>query len=224
MSGPRGRYLAGQSSGAWSALWLQITRPELFGGVWAFAPDPVDFRNFNTIDVTPGSRDNAFRNGDGTPRMLMREGGRDIFSFEDFLRDEDVGGYVGAIGTFDWVFSPRGPRGEPMRLFDRATGEQDPVVQRAWEKWNIREVLEARWEALSPKLRGKLHIFVGDEDAFHLNESVALLCDFLKSKGSDAVCEILPQRGHFDLQGDETDPTSLVWRAEHEMAAASGAK
>src|SRR6185312_22062 len=43
---PRARLLAGHSSGGWSSLWLQITHPETFGGVWSTSPDSVDFRDF----------------------------------------------------------------------------------------------------------------------------------------------------------------------------------
>jgi len=224
---PRARLLAGHSSGGWSSLWLQITHPDFFGGTWSTAPDPVDFRSFVTVDVTPGSKDDFFRNKDGSPRMLVRDHGKDVAPMEDFARYEDVSGDVSVLGTFNWVFSPRGPRGEPLPLFDRATGEQDPAVQRAWEKWDIRKVLDAGWPKLGPKLKGKLHAFAGGADTFHLNESLAFLCDFLKAKWNkpgDATCELVPDKTHFDLLGDVKDPKSLVWRIEHEMAAAAGAK
>jgi pimeloyl-ACP methyl ester carboxylesterase len=41
---PAERFLMGQSSGAWTALWLQFEYPELFAGAFAASPDPVDFR------------------------------------------------------------------------------------------------------------------------------------------------------------------------------------
>jgi pimeloyl-ACP methyl ester carboxylesterase len=221
IASPRARLLSGHSSGGWSSLWLQITHPDFFGGTWSTAPDPVDLRSFTTVDVTPGSKENFFRNKDGSPRMLMRDHGQDVAALEDFVRFEDVMGDVSVFGTFDWVFSPRGPRGEPMHLFDRATGEQDPVVQRAWEKWDIHKVLDANWATLSPKLKGKLHVFAGGADTFHLNESLSLLCDFLKSKEADATCELVPGKTHFDLTGDPADPKSLRWRIRHEMASAA---
>ncbi len=221
---PRARLLSGHSSGGWSSLWVQITHPDFFGGTWSTAPDPVDFRNFTTIDVTPGSTDNFFRNRDGSARMVMRAGGKDILSAQQFFVMQEVTGEVGPFGTFDWVFSPRGPMGAPMSIVDEATGEQDPVVQKAWEKWDIHKVLDAGWATLGPKLKGKLHLFAGDADSVHLNESLALLCTFLKSKGSDAVCEIVPGKDHFTLTGDAKDPASLVWRIEHEMAKVAGVK
>jgi len=224
VSAPRGRLLSGHSSGGWSSLWVMITHPDFFGGTWSTAPDPVDFRNFTTIDVTPGSTDNFYKNKDGTLRMIMRVGGHDVFSVKQFALFDEVTGKVGALGTFDWVFSPRGPLGAPMHIVNAATGEQDPAVQKAWEKWDIHKVLDAGWATLGPKLKGKLHLFVGDADTFHLNESMSMLCDFLKSKGSDAVCEIVPGKDHGTLTGDAKDPQSLTWRIEHEMAAVAGVK
>ena len=52
---------------------------------------------------------------------------------------------------------------------------------------------------LGPKLRGKVNLFCGDADTFHLDEAFKLLCDFLKQRGSDAVCELVPGRDHMNL-------------------------
>jgi hypothetical protein len=140
------RFLTGHSSGGWSTLWLQITHPEFFGGTWSTSPDPVDFHAFMTFDATPGSTDNVFRTKSGAPRSLYRIGQRDVMSFEDFAKVEAVQGeYGSAIGTSEWVFSPKGDDGRPLKLFDRVTGEQSPDVQRGWERWDIRKVLEANW-------------------------------------------------------------------------------
>ncbi len=46
------RFVTGHSSGGWSSLWLQITYPDDFNGVWSTSPDPVDFRDFQRIDLT----------------------------------------------------------------------------------------------------------------------------------------------------------------------------
>ena len=45
------RFLSGHSSGGWASLWLQIQYPGLFDGTWSTAPDPVDFRAFQLIDI-----------------------------------------------------------------------------------------------------------------------------------------------------------------------------
>ena len=216
---PRARLLSGHSSGGWSALWLQISHPDVFGGTWSTAPDPVDFRNFSTVDATPGSTDNLYRTRDGNQRVAVRLPGGVTYSMEDCVRLETVRGTVGEFGTFDWAFSPRGDAGRPMPLFDRATGDQNPDVQRAWKRFDIHEVLESTWGAIGSKVGDKLHLFAGDQDTFFLDQSLRLLCDFLKSKRSRATCEIVQGKNHFDLLGESSDPGSLAARIEREMDA-----
>ena len=48
---PKARFLAGHSSGGWSSLWLQVTYPGQFAGTWSTSPDPVDFRDFQRINL-----------------------------------------------------------------------------------------------------------------------------------------------------------------------------
>src|SRR5262249_53282249 len=178
---PEARFLTGHSSGGWSTLWLQITCPDFFGGTWSTAPDPVDFHHFIGIDVTPGSSENAYRTRDGKPRNLARIGGREILSIEEFAGQEAVKGEQGGqLDCFEWVWSPQGPDGRPLRLFDRETGELNPVVQRAWQQYDIRTILEKNWARLGPRLRGKVNIIGGGEDTFHPEAAVAPLCDFFR--------------------------------------------
>jgi enterochelin esterase-like enzyme len=218
---PSARFLTGHSSGGWASLHLEVTYPDFFGGTWSTAPDPVDFRSFSGIDATPGSKDNAYRTPDGKPHGLVRMDGKDVAGWEQFARQEEVlGEYGGQIASFEWVFSPRGPGGTPMRLFNRVTGTLDQDVLRAWQKYDIRLTLERQWPELAPKLKGKLNILCGDQDTFHLDEAVKLLCGFLKEKGSDAVCEIVPGRTHMNLYAPyKTYPDGLDLRIAREMQA-----
>lgn len=219
---PSARFLTGHSSGGWSTLWMQITYPEFFGGAWSTSPDPVDLRSFTGADVTPGSTDNAYRTAEGKPRNIAREGAKELASFEDFAKQEDVqGDYGGQLASFEWVWSPKGPGGRPMRLFNRETGELDPEVKKAWQKYDIRLILGKNWAALGPKLKGKIHVFCGSEDTFHLEEAVVMLCDFFKQKHSDAICEIIPGRDHMNLYNPyETYPEGLGERIAKEMQKA----
>ena len=216
------RFLTGHSSGGWSTLWLQVNYPEVFGGTWSTSPDPVDFRSLTGVDVTPGSRDNAYTRPDGTPHQLVRSGGKDIASMEQFGKAEAVMGPVGGqFASFEWVFSPKGPDGRPLPLFNRETGVLDPEVEKAWEKYDVRKVLERNWSTLGPKLQGKLHIIVGSEDTFHLEEAVKLLQESLRRLGSDAQIEIIPGRDHGNLYAPyETYPDGLALRIDREMQAA----
>ncbi len=144
------RFVTGHSSGGWSSLWLQITYPEHFNGVWSTSPDPVDFRDFQRIDLTRPDA-NLFVDGRGEKRPLARQGGKPVLFFKPFSDMEEVMGHGGQLGSFEAVFSPRGPDGRPRRLWDRATGTIDPEVAKTWEGYDIRRVLERNWKALGPQ-------------------------------------------------------------------------
>lgn len=222
IASPKARFLTGHSSGGWSTLWLEVNYSDVFGGTWSTSPDPVDLHSFTGIDVTPGSTQNAYRSKDGRPLNLVRMNGKDIASFEQFAKAERVQGeFGGQIASFEWVWSPRGIDGRPMKLFDRDTGELDPYIEQAWQKYDIRHIVESNWSTLGPKLLGKLHLVVGSEDTFHLEEALTMFCDFLKTKGREDVCEIVPGRDHMNLyQKYQTYPDGLDIRIDHEMKAA----
>jgi hypothetical protein len=44
--------------------------------------------------------------------------------------------------------------------------------------------LQREWYALGPKVQGKLHVYVGSDDTYFLNDAVYLLEDFLKQTGT----------------------------------------
>jgi hypothetical protein len=198
---PGSRFLTGHSSGGWSSLWLQVAYPDFFGGVWSTSPDPVDFRDFQRLDLyKPGA--NLFSDAAGKPRPLARRNGKPVIFFKPFSDMEDIMGHGGQLGSFEAVFSQRGSDGQPKLLWNRTTGSIDPAVAKSWEKYDIRLVLERNWKMLAPKLAGKLHVYTGGEDTFYLEGAVALLKDALTNLGSDAVIEIVPGRDHGTLRDD----------------------
>lgn len=196
------RFLTGHSSGGWSSLWLQVTYPDVFGGTWSTAPDPVDFRDFQQINLY-GSGVNMYRDAAGIRRPLARVGGKVQLWYDDFDHMEEVQGYGGQLHSFEAVFSPRGADAKPLRLWDRRTGAVDSSVARTWEKYDIRLILESRWAELGPKLAGKLHVIMGGQDTFYLDGAARLLKDSLARLKSDAVVEIVPEKTHFDLLTNE---------------------
>jgi hypothetical protein len=198
VAAPYGRFLTGHSSGGWSSLWLQVTYPDYFGGVWSTSPDPVDFRDFQRIDLTQ-SGVNMFVDADGKDRPLARMNHKPVLFYKPFSDMEDVMGHGGQLNSFEAVFSPRGEDGKPRPLWNRKTGKVDAEVARAWEKYDIRLQLERNWKKLSPKLAGKIHVYTGGEDTFYLEGAVVLLKDSLKKLGSDAVVEIVPDKDHGNL-------------------------
>jgi hypothetical protein len=194
----RARFLTGHSSGGWSTLWLQITYPQVFGGTWSTSPDPVDFRDFQQIDLyQPGA--NAYVDRDGHERPIWRVGSSPIFTFRQYAQMEGVLGPGGQLHSFEAVFSQRGRDGKPQLLFDRRTGAVDASVARSWEPYDIRLVLERNWKTLRPLLAGKIHVYMGGQDTFYLEGATARLKRSLAALGSDAVVEIYPGRDHFTL-------------------------
>jgi Putative esterase len=195
----RGRFLTGHSSGGWATMWLQVSYPNVFGGTWSTSPDPVDFRDFTNTDLTKD--DNVYVRPDGSPTHLVRLGGKDVVSFEQYSRQEAVlGEYSGQISSFDWVFSPRGAAGRPMPMFDRQTGAIHHDVAQYWlDHYDISHILTSHAPQLAPLLKGKIHIVVGTVDTFYLDGAVHLLQQAIEPLGYNAKITFLAGRNHSDL-------------------------
>ena len=217
---PSGRFLTGHSSGGWATLWLQTRYPKLFGGTWSTAPDPSDFHDFTNIDLyAPGA--NAYRRADGAPTPLMRQGDKTVLTFQQYTTQEDVQGrYGGQIRSFDWVFSPRGPDGQPMALFNRTTGAVDPVVAAYWrDHYDIAARLQRDWPKLKPDLDGKIHVAVGTADTFYLDGPAHRLQAVLDGLGAKSRFEFIEGRTHFDLLKIGDNTMGLLNRFAGEMYA-----
>ena len=210
---PSGRFLTGHSSGGWATMWLQVTYPNVFGGTWSTSPDPVDFRSWTNTDLTKDS--NVYVRPDGSPTHLVRMGGKDVMSFEQYSRQEAVmGEYSGQISSFDWVFSPRGEDGRPMPMFDRQTGAIHHDVAQYWlDHYDIARILTGHSRQLVPQLKGKIHIVVGTADTFYLDSAVHLLQHELEPLSYNAKITFLDGRTHFDLYkgGLETRITQQMY-------------
>jgi len=214
VAAPTARFLTGHSSGGWSSLWIQVTYPEVFGGTWSTSPDPVDFRDFQQIDLYCRA-ENMYRDVTGARRPLARSGSQVLLWYDDFDHTEEVLGFGGQLHSFEAVFSPRGTDGKPLRLWNRQTGAIDTALAKTWEKYDIRLVLERQWPELGPKLAGKLHVFQGGLDTFYLDGATKLLKESLARLKSDAVVEIVPGKDHGNLLSPE-----LTQRIRAEMVQA----
>jgi S-formylglutathione hydrolase FrmB len=213
---PKARLLNGHSSGGWSSLWLQVTYPDYFGGTWSTSPDPVDFRDFQQINLYyPG--ENMCKDHAQKRRPIARTGALPVLFYDNFSKMDDVIGWGGQLGSFEAVFSPVDQNGRPRKLWNRGTGAIDPAIAKAWEAYDIRLVLERNWPTLGPKLKGKLHVITGGMDTFYLEGSVKLLKESLASLGSDAMIEIVPGKDHGSVFTAE-----LAERLDREMHEAAG--
>ncbi|MFT5424068.1 MAG: S-formylglutathione hydrolase FrmB [Phycisphaerales bacterium] len=207
-AGAEHRYTTGVSSGGWSSLWLQLAYPDAFAGCWSHVPDPVELHAFQTVDVYNG--DNMLSYPDGSDRPIARNNGEVMITARDFVARETVMGPGGQIHSFEAVWSPRLPTGEPRPLFDRETGAVDPVTAEAWKKYDIAHMVRTQWDTIGPKLGGKVHVYAGSEDNFYLELAVPALQEAFKEVGSDAVVEIIEGMGHSLHRDGQTDMLNTI--------------
>lgn len=182
----RARFTTGHSTGGWVSLALQVEYPDFFNGCWSFAPDGVDFRHFQLIDVYKDS--NAYLNRFGFERASKRTLDGDLeFSVRHECQLENVLGVGnswtrsgGQWGAWNATYGPRGSDRQPAALWDPISGEINSTLRESWKRHDLRLRLESQWKTIGPKLRGKLHVFVGDADDYFLNNAVVRLDAFLK--------------------------------------------
>lgn len=216
----KGRFLTGHSSGGWATLWLQVAYPALFGGTWPTAPDASDFHDFTNADLYAPNA-NLYFGADGKPHPLVRSQGKVIATLQQFAQQEAVlGAYGGQFGSFDWVFSPRGPDGRPVPMFDRATGKVDPAVVAYWrDHYDIAHIIARDWKTLRPNLDGKIHLTVGTADTFYLDGAAHRLQAVLDGLGARSSFRFLPGKTHSDLLTRDGDRTAGLKDIAWEMYA-----
>jgi hypothetical protein len=80
------------------------------------------------------------------------------------------------------VFSPAGKDGYPRPIWDKLTGRIDREVANYWrDHFDLTHIVQRDWNTgLGAKLRGKLHLYVGDMDNYYLHNAVYLAEEVLK--------------------------------------------
>ncbi len=205
------RFTYGGSTGGWEAMAVQMFYPDDFNGAWIACPDPIDFRAYTQVNIYEDT--NAYyvtSQWKRTPRPGMRNGlGAVTATLQDMNRRELVLGTKGRSGD-QWdiwqaVYSPVGPDGYPQPIWDKSTGRIDSEVAAYWkEHYDLSWILRRDWQTLGPKLRGKLHIYVGDMDNYYLNNAVYLVEEFLETAAPSADAEV-----------DYGDRAEHCWNGDH---------
>jgi hypothetical protein len=187
------RFVYGGSTGGWEALAVQIFYPDHYNGAFAACPDPIDFHAFTNIDLYNDK--NAFYL-EGAHKRESQPAMRDYLGHTT-ITTEEINGYELALGDhgrsgeqFDiWqaVYGPVGEDGYPQPIFNKVTGEIDHKVADYWRQhYDLEAMLERNWEKLGPELVGKIHIYVGSDDTYFLNDAVYRMEDFLKATKNPA--------------------------------------
>lgn len=175
--------LSGHSSGGWTVLWLQTQYPKVFDGCWSSAPDPVDFRNFQQVNLYQDK--NMFYGNDSSQNLAATVAGRipwttvkRIFQMENVVyRGEQM-------HSFNAVFSKKGKDGIPESICNNQTGVIDTAVFSNWKKYDIAQNLKNNWNALKASLDGKVRVSIGNSDNFLLNNAVLRLEKQMKELNS----------------------------------------
>ena len=216
------RFMYGGSTGGWESLAVQIFYPDHYNGAFVACPDPVDFHAYSTTDLynqknifyLPGAHKQveqpAMRNYLGQTLISVR----DNVAYEAALGDHGRSGEQ--FDIWQAVYSPVGPDGYPQSIFDKATGEINHTTAAYWrEHYDLNAILQRDWATLGPKLQGKLHLYVGSDDTYMLNNAVYLMEDFLKTTGTpghgvpyEGEVKYGPRAEHC-WNGDPTLPNAL---------------
>ncbi|MGD8328843.1 MAG: alpha/beta hydrolase-fold protein [Acidobacteriota bacterium] len=201
------RVLTGGSTGGWESFALQVFYPDFYGGTWSFAPDPLDFRNVEGINIYED--DNAFYKQHDWYRVPIANTrfaptGEVRLTSEQRNTMELVHGTRGRSGQqldiWSAVFGPLGDDGYFKPLFDKETGVIDHDVASFWrDNYDLRNILQSNWSELGPQLVGKLHVIAGDMDNFYLNVGAYHMQEFLESTTEpyyDGSFTFGPRGGH----------------------------
>ena len=182
------RFTYGGSTGGWEALATQVFYPDMYNGAFAACPDPVDFHAYTLINLYKDR--NAYTlQGEAltVERPAFRNYLGEVFATQ---RDENYmeltqGDRSRSGGQYDiWqaVFSPVGPDGYPKPIFDKVTGVIDSGVAAYWrEHFDLSHIIARDWATLAPKLKGKIHLYVGNGDNYYLTDSVYFAQETLES-------------------------------------------
>jgi len=190
LPGSQYRFLMGQSSGAWTSVWLQVSYPDLFNGAFAASPDPLDFRTMEACNIYKKEANFYYSENADSADLLNGEKMRLLVELEHVV-DE-----YGQVRTWESTFSQKSEDGTPAYLFDRATGVINQEVANHWKNYDIGLTLRNNPDAYREGIAGKLHLFVSRDDDYGLDASIELVDKILKDQDIKAHIQYFEGLGH----------------------------
>lgn len=220
------RFMYGGSTGGWEVLAAQTFYPDEYNGCYAACPDPIDFNNYTVLNIY--TDENAYylkSRFKKTPRPGMRDylghvstTLKELNQLELALGDKTRSGEQWDV--WEAVFSPVGKDGYPARIWDKKTGVIDKAVAAYWkEHFDLTHIIQRDWHKIGEKLKGKIHVYVGDMDNYYLNDAVYSAEDMLKKlQNPTCNCEIdYGDRAEHCWNGDHTQPNYISRLRYHQM-------
>lgn len=206
------RFTYGGSTGGWEALAVQVLYPKEYNGCYAACPDPIDFRAYTVVNIYEDKNayylDSPFKK---TPRPAHRDYLGHISSYLYEVNQLEL-----ALGThsrsgqqwdiWEATYSPQGPDGYPVRLWDKVTGDIDHEVANYWkENYDLSYIMKRDWAKIGNDLKGKIHIYCGDMDNYYLNNAVYLTEEMLNETTAP----------YYDGEVDYGDRAEHCWNGDH---------
>ena len=153
-------------------------------------PRPVDFHAYMTIDLYD-DKNAFFLEGahKRVPQPAMRDYlGHTLITTQDNNQPTNSRSAITVAAASSSISGRRsiGPVGDgrisaaDLRQADRRDRPQRRPST-GIEHYDLEAILERNWATLGPKLAGKIHIYVGSDDTYFLNDAVYRMEDFLKS-------------------------------------------
>jgi len=220
------RFMYGGSTGGWEALAAQVFYPDQYNGSYAACPDPIDFHHYMTVDLY--NHKNAYY-AEGPFRNTLRPGHRDYLGHVNAMV-RDMNYRELALGTksrsgdqwdiWEAVYSPVGKDGYPTPVFDKKTGVINKSIVAHWkENFDLTHIIQRDWPKIGDKLKGKIHLYVGDMDNFYLNNAVYSAEDMLKKLSNPSCnCEVdYGDRAEHCWNGDHKNPNYISRLRYHRM-------
>ena len=220
------RFTYGGSTGGWEALAVQVFYPDEYNGAYASCPDPIDFNHYTSINLYKDK--NAYY-VKSDYKQLQRPAIRNYLGHLSSTvkqanhRELALGTHSRSGDQFDiWeaVYSPMGEDGYPKRIYDKYTGAIDSGVAAYWrENYDLTHIIQRDWSKIGEKLKGKIHIYVGDMDNFYLNNAVYTAEEMLKQLANPVcACEVdYGDRAEHCWNGDHTQPNYISRLRYHSM-------
>ena len=202
---PTSRFVTGCSTGGWVSMALQILYPDYFNGAYSLSPDSPSFRAFQLVNLYDD--DNAFVSASGMQRPSARStNGDPRFSIADEVRLEAVMGRGGSYvhsgaqwGAWNAVYGQPDENGDPIPVWNQATGEINPAVANSWRPWDLEIYVQDNWSSMGSDLTGKLQFWMGDMDNYYLTNGLRFLeetLNLMEAPAANAQFNWLPYHGH----------------------------
>ncbi len=192
-------FVAGQSSGGYAALWLQLNYPTSFGGAWAVSPDPVDFSDFTSVNLYEKNA-NMYYDENGKIRPFFLMNGQYLGTIKNYATFEHFLGNGGQMQSFEAAFGLIDKKtGKPRELFNRQTGTINKAVLKTWKSYNLGDFFERNYTKLAPNIDNKIFLYAGTDDNFYLNRSVQVFKNKASKINAKATIELIPGANHWSI-------------------------